>query len=176
MVMLDIESSGSDYMEMLASKRLLKVNIFKTHLHLFLLFCCAVFLSGCLMESSKWYIGDFDIKTPKARERSFKRYAKEISDSIAASLHRRYGSMDETSSPDTFLASLEPIHPETPAANFHVIVAWNRMTGHLNIGINKLGAEETAEIREARDVIERLLTQHPDFEWTYSISHNTFAR
>jgi hypothetical protein len=41
---------------------------------------------------------------------------------------------------------------------------------------NKLGPEETLEIRVARDQIEEILRQHPEYEWSYLISHNTFAR
>ena len=141
-----------------------------------LLIVSTTLMSGCLLDSPKYYIGDYDIKTPKAKEQLFKKSVKQLSDSIAAALHYKYGAVDDKTSPDTFMATLETANTESNTASFHVVVAWNRMTGHLNITINKYGPEETPEIREARDEIEKLLRQHPDFEWTYLIEHKTFAR
>ena len=138
-------------------------------LSLFLLFACYCCI-GCA-PLNKEYIGGYEVYSPLSKDRTFKDSARILAKTIASELSCKIDVEDDKTSPDTYCANMVALDGE-----YRIIIIWNRMSGLLSITFNKPGAEESSQILHAREYIDGLLKQQPDYKWTYSVTHFSLLR
>jgi hypothetical protein len=129
--------------------------------------------SGCLTPG-RLYIGNYHIKTKSAQEESFRTEAKDIMSKIATNLQYKY--VVEKDAPWGLEISLYPQFRPLGSTSNKVLSLWVSRGSSFDIEILKQGPEEDEGTLWARSCIEKILNEHPEFQWKFTLDHRTMAR
>jgi hypothetical protein len=131
-----------------------------------------LFSSGCY-SAAGYYIGNYHIITEAAKDEHFRSVAKAIGMRIATELeYEVVNTNDERPGLEISLrCSKKDIGPRP-----NVEISWHGNQGWFNITLLKSGANENEEILRARKVVEKVLSEHLEFHWSFELTHRTMAK
>ena len=141
--------------------------------HFMFLGLLLIIVSGCLTPGHL-YIGSYHVKTKAAKNESFRGEVKYIVSKIATDL--KYNKTGKDDAPWGLNITMLPQFCQPESRPNKIIVTWVSGSSYFDIGIVKEGPEEDEGTLRARSCTEKILKEHPEFQWEFSLDHRTMAR